>query len=68
MIDSRTITMGLGTIALACARAARNGATVDEVLADHPDLVDHEIGHHDAGHLVLPGLRGVRRRDFLDGG
>ena len=27
VIDSRTLTMGLGTIALACARAARDGAT-----------------------------------------
>ena len=30
-VDSRTVTMGLGTIVLACARAAREGATIDEV-------------------------------------
>jgi DegV family protein with EDD domain len=39
VIDSRTITMGLGTIVLACARAARSGATVDEVEALAHDLV-----------------------------
>lgn len=31
VVDSLTITMGLGTIALACSRAARNGATADDV-------------------------------------
>jgi DegV family protein with EDD domain len=40
VIDSRTITLGLGTIALACARAARDGATIDEVEALALDLVD----------------------------
>ncbi len=40
VIDSRTITLGLGTIALACARAAREGATIDEVEALAVDLVD----------------------------
>jgi len=40
VIDSRTITMGLGTIALACARAARDGADVDEVEALARDLID----------------------------
>ena len=40
VIDSRTITLGLGTIALACARAARDGATIDEVEALAVDLVD----------------------------
>jgi len=40
VIDSNTITMGLGTIALACARAARDGSTVDEVETLARDLVD----------------------------
>ncbi len=39
VIDSRTITMGLGTIALACARAARDGAGIDEIEALADDLV-----------------------------
>ena len=39
VIDSRTITMGLGTIALACARAARDGAGIDEIEALAHDLV-----------------------------
>ena len=38
VVDSRTITMGLGTIALACARAARDGASIDEVEALAEDL------------------------------
>ncbi|HSM64711.1 MAG TPA: DegV family protein [Ilumatobacteraceae bacterium] len=40
VVDSRTITLGLGTIALACARAAREGATIDDVEALAIDLVD----------------------------
>ncbi len=40
VVDSRTITMGLGTIALACARAARDGADIDAVEALANDLVD----------------------------
>ena len=39
VIDSRTISMGLGTIALACARAARDGAGIDEIEALANDLV-----------------------------
>jgi DegV family protein with EDD domain len=39
VIDSRTISMGLGTIALACARAARAGASIDEIEALANDLV-----------------------------
>ena len=39
VVDSRTITMGLGTIALACARAARSGADIDEIEALANDLV-----------------------------
>jgi len=31
VVDSRTVTLGLGTIALACARAAADGSSVDEV-------------------------------------
>lgn len=31
VVDSRTVTMGIGTIAIACAKAAAGGATVDEV-------------------------------------
>lgn len=40
VVDSRTISMGLGTIALACARAARDGAAIDEIEAVANDLVD----------------------------
>ncbi len=39
VVDSRTITMGLGTIVLACARAARDGATIDDIEALARDLV-----------------------------
>lgn len=38
VVDSRTITMGLGTIVLACARAARDGASIEEVQALAEDL------------------------------
>ncbi len=31
IVDSRTVTLGIGTIALACARAGRDGASLDEV-------------------------------------
>jgi DegV family protein with EDD domain len=40
VIDSRTLTMGLGTIVLACARAARDGAGIEEVEALAHDLVE----------------------------
>jgi len=40
VVDSRTITMGLGTIAIACARAARDGAGIDDVEALAHDLVE----------------------------
>ena len=33
VVDSRTVTMGIGTIAIACAKAAADGASVDEVAA-----------------------------------
>jgi DegV family protein with EDD domain len=33
VVDSRTVTLGLGTIALACARAGHDGASIDEVEA-----------------------------------
>jgi DegV family protein with EDD domain len=39
VIDSRSLTMGLGTIVLACARAARDGANADDVEALAHDLV-----------------------------
>jgi DegV family protein with EDD domain len=39
VLDSRSITMGLGTIALACARLARSGASIDEVEATAIDLI-----------------------------
>jgi DegV family protein with EDD domain len=38
VVDSRSVTIGLGTIVLACARAARDGASVDEVEALAHDL------------------------------
>lgn len=38
VIDSRTVTMGIGTIAIACAKAAAGGASIDEVAALATDL------------------------------
>jgi DegV family protein with EDD domain len=40
VIDSRTVTIGLGTIAISCARAARDGATIDEIERLAEDLAD----------------------------
>ena len=40
VIDSRTISMGLGTIALACAWSARDGASIDDIEALARDLVE----------------------------
>lgn len=39
VVDSRTISLGVGTIALACARAAADGASIDEVERLAIDLV-----------------------------
>lgn len=38
VVDSRTVTLGLGTIALACARAGRDGESIDAVEALATDL------------------------------
>jgi len=38
VVDSRTVSMGLGSIVVACARAARDGASLDEVEALARDL------------------------------
>jgi DegV family protein with EDD domain len=38
VVDSRTVTLGLGTIALACARAGRDGRSIDEIEALAIDL------------------------------
>jgi DegV family protein with EDD domain len=40
VIDSRTLTMGLGTIVLSCALAARSGAGIEEIEALAHDLVE----------------------------
>lgn len=40
VLDSRSITLGLGTIALACARLARDGASIDEVEEAAADLIE----------------------------
>ena len=40
IVDSRTVSMGIGTIAIACARAAAEGATIDEVEALATKLSD----------------------------
>jgi DegV family protein with EDD domain len=40
VIDSRTITMGLGTIVLDCARLARSGAAIDDIEHRAHDLVE----------------------------
>lgn len=39
VVDSRTVSLGIGTIALACARAAAAGASIDEVEGLARDLV-----------------------------
>jgi fatty acid kinase fatty acid binding subunit len=41
VVDSRSVTMGLGMIVLAAARAAEAGGSVDEVAAAAEDLVPH---------------------------
>jgi len=38
VVDSRTVTMGLGAIVVACARAAQAGGTIDEIEAFANDL------------------------------
>ena len=38
VVDSFSVTIGLGTIVLACARAARDGASIDEIEALAKDL------------------------------
>jgi len=38
VVDSRTVTMGLGAIVVACARAAQAGGTIDDVEALANDL------------------------------
>ena len=40
IVDSRTVSMGIGTIAVACARAAAEGASIDDVEALAIDLSD----------------------------
>ena len=40
VLDSRSISMGLGTIALACARLAADGASIDDVEAHAVELID----------------------------
>lgn len=40
VVDSRTVTLGLGTIALACARAGSDGASIDEVEQLAKELTD----------------------------
>ncbi len=38
IVDSRSVTLGIGTIALACARSAADGASLDDVEAQARDL------------------------------
>ena len=38
VVDSFSVTIGLGTVVLACARAARDGASIDEIEAMAQDL------------------------------
>jgi DegV family protein with EDD domain len=40
LVDSRSVSLGLGTIAQACAEAARDGADIDTIEALARDLVD----------------------------
>ncbi|MEM9040605.1 MAG: DegV family protein [Actinomycetota bacterium] len=40
IVDSRSVTLGIGTIAMACARAGHGGASLDEVEALARDLTD----------------------------
>jgi DegV family protein with EDD domain len=41
VVDSRSVSMGVGTIALACARRAADGASLDEIEALAQDLAAH---------------------------
>jgi len=41
VVDSRTVSLGVGTMALACARLAAEGATIDEVEALARERVPH---------------------------
>jgi DegV family protein with EDD domain len=43
VVDSRTLTLGLGTIALACARLASDGASIDEVERLAGELADRTV-------------------------
>ncbi len=40
VVDTRSVSLGVGTIALACARAAADGASIDEVEAQAKQLAD----------------------------
>ena len=40
VVDSRSVTLGLGAIVVACATAAAAGATLDDVVAQARDLAD----------------------------
>lgn len=43
VVDSRSVTMGIGTIAIACAEAARDGASIDDVAALAEDLATRTV-------------------------
>jgi DegV family protein with EDD domain len=59
VVDSRTLTMGLGTIVLACARLAREGATIDRTEEVANDLVSrtHVFGALDTLENLKKGGR-----------
>jgi len=59
VVDSRTVTLGLGTIAIAAARAAAEGATLDDVEALARDRADrtHVFGTLDTLENLKKGGR-----------
>ena len=54
VVDSRSVSLGLGTIAVACARRAAEGADVDEIAALATDLASRTQGVRCARHAREP--------------
>lgn len=67
VVDSRSATLGLGTIVLTCARAANDGASIDEVEALAQDLAERTkvFGALDTLENLKKGGRIGNARAFL---